>query len=118
MGEPESGEGQSRDPEAGALPEGARLDQGSGPGAAQRDELSSFRGRAKSAGDLSLDLACAMDEPEQLVRSLMLAAHEQIGFSLNEAKWKVILGHVSKASEELEKLNEPASHRGAKTASS
>ena len=66
---------------------------------------------------MSLDLAAALDEPEQLIRHLIAAAQEHFGASENEAKWKVVLGHASKASEELERLNQPSS-RGAKTSSS
>jgi len=61
---------------------------------------------------MTLDLAALMDEPEQLVRHLIVACQEHVGFSQNSKKWMVILGHVASAARELERLNEPGA-RGA-----
>jgi hypothetical protein len=115
LGEPESGEGQAGPTKIGTVPEGAEYDAEFAADPPFSDRLSALRSRRESAG--ALDLAAALDEPEQLIRYLVIAAQEHIGFSQNEAKWKVILGHAAQAAKELERLNEPTSHRGAKTSS-
>jgi hypothetical protein len=117
MGESEGREDEIGDTDAGPVPEGFGSPDGPAGGAARRDRLSSLRGRTQPTGDMSLDLAAALDEPEQLVRHLIIAAQDHVGYSENEAKWKVVLGHAASAAKELEKLNEPASHRGAKASS-
>jgi hypothetical protein len=104
--------------ETGALSEDAGVDVGSAADSALGDRLPPLPGQPKSAGDLSLDLAAALDEPEQLVRCLVIAAQEHVGYSENSDKWKVVLGHATAAAKELEKLNAPASHRGVKVSSS
>ena len=118
LGEQESGEGQAPQPEASAVPESIRAVHEQGRDSADPafgDELSLFPGQSKSTG--TLDLAAVNDEPEQLVRNLIVAANEWIDSSENSDKWKVILGHLAAAQKELDRLNEPASHRGAKRSS-
>ena len=105
--QPEGGTNEARDAEAGAVPNNAAMAEGSAADLTYGDELSTLQSKRKSTGDMSLDLAAALDEPEQLVRHLIMAANEHIGFSENEAKWKVVLGHAAAAAKELEKLNEP-----------
>lgn len=117
MGEPESGEGQVGQSGASAVPESVKHlhEPGHAADPTFGDELPVFPPSSKSAG--TLDLAVAADEPEQLVRYLIMAAQEHIGFSENESKWKILLGHFAQAAKELEKLNEP-SRRGATASSS
>lgn len=90
----------------GALSEGAAMagtdDSADSPFG---DRVPPLRGRPSAAG--TLDLAAALDEPEQLIRYLIVAAQEHIGFSENSDKWKILLGHVASAAKELEKLNQP-----------
>jgi hypothetical protein len=114
MVEPEGREDEIGDTDAGPLSADAAMVEGSAADPAPRKSVPAFRARGGAAGDLSLDLAAAADEPEQLVRMLIVAATEHINYSENEEKWKVILGHLDKASKELERLNMPMSHRGAK----
>ena len=103
-------EGQAPQPEASAVPESVRaVHDGDAADPAFGGELSVFPARSKSAG--TLDLAVATDEPEQLIRYLAIAAREQIGFSDNDAKWKVLLGHFTKANEELAALNQPRARK-------
>lgn len=119
MGESEGREDEPRDAVAGAVPESVRTLHEPGEHTTYTelgDELPVFPRGSKSAG--TLDLAAMNNEPEQLVRYLIIAAQEWIGFSDNDGKWKVILGHLAAAAKELEKLNAPASHRGATTSSS
>jgi hypothetical protein len=85
------------------------VDEGLPPDPTFGERVPLLHERRRATGDL--DLAAAMDEPEQLVRLLIVAAQEHIGFSLNEAKWKIVLGHAAQASKELEKLNEPSRTR-------
>jgi hypothetical protein len=108
LGESERGADEIRESTAGALPEGAAVDEGSAADSAQRGRLPPLPGQPKSAGDLSLDLAASLDEPEQLVRMLIVAAQEHVGYSENTDKWKVVLGHAAQAAKELEKLNQPS----------
>ena len=110
MGEPEGRTDETRDAGAGALPEGHAAD-GSGydTDPSQRQRVPPLPGQPRAAGDMSLDMAAALDEPEQLVRHLVIAAQEHIGASENEAKWKVVLGHASAATKELERVNQPRS---------
>ena len=111
MGESERREDEVRGTAASAVPESVRaVHDGDAADPAFSDELPVFPARSKSAG--TLDLAVATDEPEQLVRYLVMAAQEHIGFSEHDAKWKILLGHFAQAAKELEKLNEP-SRRGA-----
>ena len=103
-------EDEGRGTAASAVPESVRaVHDGDAADPAFGGELSVFPARSKSAG--TLDLAVATDEPEQLIRYLAIAAREHIGFSENDAKWKILLGHFAQAAKELEKLNEP-SRRG------
>ena len=97
------------------MPEGAEVDTGSAANSARRERVPPLPGRPKSSGDMSLDLAASLDEPEQLVRMLGFAANEHVGYSENSAKWSIVLKHSLAASRELEQMNAPASHRGAKT---
>ena len=53
-------------------------------------------------------MAVFNDEPTQLIRYLVMAAQEHIGFSEHDIEWKVLFGHFTAAQRELEKLNEPA----------
>lgn len=115
MGEPEGREDEPGATEASAVPEGAAASDGPPADPAHGDELPAFRAKSKSAGDMSLDLAAALDEPEQLVRMLGFAANEHVGYSENSTKWAVVLKHSLAAGRELAQMNEPASHRGAKT---
>jgi hypothetical protein len=110
LGEPEGREDEVRT-ESGALPEGARVDEGSAADPAQRERVPPLPGRRQSAGDMSLDLAAAADEPEQLVRYLIMAVQEHIGYSENSSKWMVILTHLALANEELEIRNRPSRDR-------
>ena len=100
------------------MPEGADLTEGHTADPAFGERLPPLPGQPKSAGDLSLDLAAALDEPEQLIRMLIVAAQEHVGYSENGPKWAVIINHAASAAKELEKRNEPTSHRGAKASSS
>ena len=76
---------------ASAVPESVRaVHDGDAGDPSFSDELPVFPARSKSAG--TLDLAVATDEPEQLVRYLVMAAQEHIGFSENTEKWKIVLG--------------------------
>ena len=118
MGESEGREDELGDPEGGAVPEGADLAEGHTSDPAHSESLPPLPGRPKSSGDLSLDLAAALDEPEQLVRMLIVAAQEHVGYSENGPKWAVIVNHAAAAAKELEKRNEPASRRGAKASPS
>jgi len=108
LGESERGADEIRESTAGALPEGAASDEGSAADSAYSDELSALHRKSKPSGDLSLDLAASLDEPEQLVRMLIVAAQEHVGYSENTDKWKVVLGHAAQAAKELEKLNQPS----------
>jgi hypothetical protein len=118
MGESEGREDEIGDTDSSAVPESVRAvhEQGDAPDPSFSDRLSSFSSRRESTG--ALDLAAALDEPEQLIRYLIIACQEHVGYSQNSAKWMVILGHLARATMELEKLNEPASHRGAKASPS
>ena len=98
MGQSEGREDEPRDSEGGAVPEGAAVDEGSAADPTQRDRLPPLPGRPKSAGDMSLDLAASLDEPEQLVRMLGFAANEHVGYSENSAKWAIVLKHSLAAS--------------------
>jgi hypothetical protein len=112
LGESEGRENEDRDAVAGAVPESVRTLHEPGRDTTYTelgDELPLLRSRRESAG--ALDLAASLDEPEQLIRHLIVAAQEHIGFSENEAKWKVVLGHAAAAAKELEKLNQPGARR-------
>lgn len=117
MGESEGREDEAGSAAASAVPESVKHlhEPGHAADPTFGDELPVFPSQSKSAG--TLDLAVATDEPEQLVRYLIMAAQEHIGFSENEPKWKILLGHFAQAAKELEKLNEP-SRRGATASSS
>ena len=49
---------------------------------------------------------------------LIVAAQEWIDASENTEKWKAIIAQLAVLQKQLERLNAPASHRGAKPASS
>jgi hypothetical protein len=112
------GTDEPRDSEGGAVPESAAVDEGSAADPAQRDRVPPLPDRASAAGDMSLDLAASLDEPEQLVRMLGFAANEHVGYSENSAKWSIVLKHSLAAGRELEQMNAPASRRGAKASPS
>ena len=116
MEQSESGTGQVQQPEASAVPEGARASEGSAADPTFGDELPLSPAQSKSAG--TLDLAIAADEPEQVIRYLIVAAQEWINASENTEKWKAIIAQLAVLQKQLERLNAPASHRGAKPASS
>ena len=118
MGQSEGREDEDRDAGAGAVPESVRAlhEQGSAADPAHGDELPVFPGQPASAG--TLDLAAAADEPMQLIRYLVVAANEHIGFSEHEEEWTILLRCFTDAKEKIAKLQEPASHRGAKASPS
>ena len=58
------------------------------------------------------------DEPEQAIRMLIVAANEWLDASENTEKWQAIIAQLAVLQKQLERLNEPASHRGAKASSS
>ena len=104
--------------ESGAVPEGDSdvHEDGHAADPAQRDELQTFRPRRESTG--SIDLAVIADEPEQAIRMLIVAANEWLDASENTEKWQAIIAQLCVLQKQLERLNEPASHRGAKASSS
>ena len=118
MGESTGRENEDRQPEASAVPESVRAvhDEGHAGDFSFSGELQALQPRGQSTG--TLDLAAAADEPEQLVRYLIVAANEWIGASENTEKWKAIVAQLAVLQKQLERLNEPASHRSAKPASS
>ena len=63
-------------------------------------------------------MAIAADEPEQVIRYLIVAANEWIDASENTEKWKAIIAQLAVLQKQLDRLNEPASHRSAKPVSS
>ena len=110
MGESERREDEVRGTAASAVPESVRaVHDGDAADPAFGGELSVFPGGASATR--TLDLAVLNNEPEQLIRYLAIAAREQIGFSDNDAKWKVLLGHFTKANEELAALNQPRARK-------
>ena len=105
--------------ESGAAPEGNSDVSGELAAAADpahRDELQTFRPRRESTG--SIDLAVIADEPEQAIRMLIVAAKEWIDASDNTEKWQAIIAQLCVLQKQLERFNEPASHRGAKASPS
>ena len=118
MGKPTWREDETREPETGAVPEGDSdvHDDGHAADPAFGDELQAFRPRREPTG--SIDLACVADEPEQAIRMLIVAANEWVDASENTDKWKAVIAQLAVLQKQLERLNEPASHRGAKASSS
>ena len=116
MGESTGRENEARESEPSAVPEGARASEGSAADPTFGDELPLSPAQSKSAG--TIDLAIAADEPEQVIRYLIVAAQEWINASENTEKWKAIIAQLCVLQKQLERLNAPASHRGAKPASS
>ena len=119
MGKPTWREDEARESETGAVPEGDSDVHEPGRDSAdpaQRDELQTFRPRREPTG--SIDLAVIADEPEQAIRMLIVAANEWLDASENHEKWKAIIAQLAVLQKQLERLNEPASHRGAKASSS
>ena len=118
MGKPTWREDEARESETGAVPEGDSdvHEDGHAADPAQRDELQTFRPRRESTG--SIDLAVIADEPEQAIRMLIVAAKEWIDASENHEKWQAIIAQLCVLQKQLERLNEPASHRGAKASPS
>ena len=119
LGESTGREDEDRQPEASAVPESVRAVHESGRDSADPafgDELPLSPAQSKSAG--TIDLAIAADEPEQVIRYLIVAANEWLDASENHEKWKAIIAQLAVLQKQLERLNEPASHRGAKPASS
>lgn len=108
------GESKGREDEgdagAGPVPEGSAGVEGSAADSAYGDELPPFPPGRKSAG--TLDLAAANDEPTQLIRMLIVAAHEHIDESENSDQWKVLLGHFERANNELARLQAPGPKHG------
>ena len=112
-------EDEARGSSASAVPESVRAVHESGRDSgdpAFGDELPLSPAQSKSAG--TIDLAIAADEPEQAVRYLVVAAQEWIDASENTEKWKAVIAQLAVLQKQLERLNEPASHRGAKPTSS
>ena len=119
MGKPVGREDEGREPETSAMPEGADAVVQSGRDStdpAFGDELQAFRPRREPTG--SIDLAVIADEPEQVIRMLIVAANEWLDASENTEKWQAIIAQLAVLQKQLERLNEPASHRGAKASSS
>jgi hypothetical protein len=111
-------ENESRESEPSAVPESVRAvhDEGHAGDPTFGDELPLSPAQSKSAG--TIDLAIAADEPEQVIRYLIVAAQEWIDASENTEKWKAIIAQLAVLQKQLERLNAPASHRSAKPASS
>ena len=119
MGESTGREDEARESGASAVPESVRAVHEQGRDSADPtfgDELPLSPAQSKSAG--TIDLAIAADEPEQVIRYLIIAAQEWIDASENTEKWKAIIAQLAVLQKQLERLNAPASHRGAKPASS
>jgi hypothetical protein len=103
MGEPAGREGEDGLAETGALPEGAAR-QSANP--AQRAGMQAAR--VESATSSCLDLAAAMDEPEQLIRELKRIAAERSGDS---RAWEGIRRLCERAEEYFEVINRPEANR-------
>ena len=118
MGESEGRENEGRQSEASAVPESVRTvhDEGHAGDFSFSGELQALQPRGQSTG--TIDLAIAADEPEQVIRYLIVAANEWIDASENTEKWKAIIAQLAVLQKQLERLNAPASHRGAKPVSS
>ena len=118
LGESEGRENEARESDASAVPESVRAvhDEGHAGDSTFGDELPLSPSQSKSAG--TIDLAVSLDEPEQVIRMLIVAANEWIDASENTEKWKAIIAQLAVLQKQLERLNAPASHRGAKPASS
>ena len=110
-------EDEGGEPEASAVPESVRSvhDEGHAADPTFGDELQTFRPRRESTG--SIDLACVADEPEQAIRMLIAAAREWINASENTEKWQAVVAQLAVLQKQLERLNEPSSHRGVKPSS-
>ena len=78
-----------------AVPESVRAvhDEGHAADPTFGDELPLSPAQSKSAG--TIDLAIAADEPEQVIRYLIVAAQEWIDASENTEKWKAIIAQLA-----------------------
>lgn len=109
MGESTGREDEVQRSEGSALPEGVAEPEGSTADPAYGDELQTFPPIRQSAG--TLDLACANDEPTQLIRYLIVAAQENTTHSEHVDEWKVLLGYFQRANMEIERMQEPSHKR-------
>ena len=77
------------------MPESVRAvhDEGHAGDPTFGDELPLSPAQSKSAG--TIDLAIAADEPEQVIRYLIVAAQEWIDASENTEKWKAIIAQLA-----------------------
>ena len=77
------------------MPESVRAvhDEGHAADPTFGDELPLSPAQSKSAG--TIDLAIAADEPEQVIRYLIVAAQEWIDASENTEKWKAIIAQLA-----------------------
>ena len=108
LGESEGRENEARESEPSAVPESVRAvhDEGHAGDPTFGDELPLSPAQSKSAG--TIDLAIAADEPEQVIRYLIVAAQEWIDASENTEKWKAIIAQLAVLQKQLERLNEPS----------
>jgi hypothetical protein len=106
MVEPEGRQGSIGDAEASALPEGAAREPAD---PAPRPGVQAAR--VESAAGSCLDLAAALDEPEQLIRELKRIAAEH-GASRG---WEGIRRLCERAEEYFEVINRPEANRSRTT---
>jgi hypothetical protein len=108
LGESTGRENEARESEPSAVPESVRAvhNEGHAGDPTFGDELPLSPAQSKSAG--TIDLAISADEPEQVIRYLIVAANEWIDASENTEKWKAIIAQLAVLQKQLERLNEPS----------